>query len=85
MPKYVVGCQDGHDFVTKRSFDEFDKFKVWMDEGAWCHKQLGHNVYCPNRVYIKPQTVQFTIQPGFYDDFSTGSVQEKQLRREGYL
>ena len=88
MPKYVVGCEYGHDVEVQKSFAEFDEFKEAV---ATCHcmsyanNQPRNYVVCYKPLYIKPQAVQFTVQAGLYDDFSTGSVQEQQLRREGYI
>ena len=90
MPKYVVGCIDGHDKICSAPFEIFDEFKRTISV-ARCGTRLdGQSLVeagtiCMRPIYIKPQAAQFTIQAGLYDDFSTGSVQEKQLRREGYL
>lgn len=91
MPKYVVGCRRGHNREIKVSFSDFDVFKRnTNDTQCWTSMSNipgmdieGHICVLP--VYIKPQMVQFIIQAGLYDDFSTGSVQEQQLRREGLL
>lgn len=84
MPKYIVGCADGHNFETPVSFAEFDEFKQDLVSSI-CGRCVGVKTWCQNLQYIKLQAVPFSIQPGLYDDFSTGSAQEKQLRREGYL
>jgi len=85
MPKYIVGCKDGHNKEFQIPFAEFDIFKIVV-EWAKCAASTGtiENKACRKRRYIKPQAVPFSIQPGFYDSINTGSVQEKQLRREGY-
>lgn len=90
MPKYVVGCVDGHDRICSAPFEIFDGFKRATEQQQCRTRISGQSLseggeICMRPVYIKPQAVTFTIQPGLYDDFSTGSVQEQQLRREGYL
>ncbi len=89
MPKYIVGCKDGHNRETQVSFADFGEFKR-NTENTQCWTRIGGQLLheggliCVRPVYIKPQAVQFTVQAGLYDPFTTGSVQEKQLRREGY-
>ena len=65
MPKYVVGCEDGHNTQHQKSFAEFEEFKEALNEGDLCGKWLGHNgvfnVHCRRPLYIKPQPTSFRM------------------------
>ncbi len=79
MPKYVFKCSEGHKREVTLTFKEFDHFKV---VGLSCTECpiFGGGVL----MHVEVQSTRFSITPGLYDDLKTGSVQEQQLRREGY-
>lgn len=80
MPKYVFKCSEGHKREVKMTFKEFDYFKLIGGVSCIECPYFGGGVLMQAEI----QPTRFSITPGLYDDLKTGSVQEDQLRREGY-
>ena len=84
MPAYTFQCEEGHVITRKLTYAGYDAIKGDVDTAIICPVCWADDK--PNRpAKIKVYPPEFNITPGVWDDLGTGSIQEDELRREGYF
>ena len=84
MPMYSFQCEEGHVTTLKLTYVGYDAIRGDSDTIILCLScWTDGNHDSPAKIKVYPP--EFNITPGIWDDLGTGSIQEDELRREGYF
>ena len=64
MPKYTIGCEDGHNMELERKFDQFDSLKELIDLSKCRHVpdfSVPDRKQCSNPLYIKIPPIPYRM------------------------